>query len=103
MIKVKKPKAILFDICDIAVKTGFNEKKIMPYFRSHVKSFLEENWVKPETQEDIDRIRSEPPAEGAPKIPAKNAEKAEVIAAVLDYVNYQEAKKLEPKGYMLLK
>lgn len=103
MITVKKPKAILFDICDIAVKTGFNEKKIIPYFRSHVKSFLEENWAKPETQEDIECIRNEPLVEGAPKIPAKSAEKAEVIAAVLSYVNYQEAKKLEPKGYMMLK
>ncbi|KAH9404485.1 Enolase-phosphatase E1 [Tyrophagus putrescentiae] len=103
MIKVKKPKAIVLDICDIAVKTGFNEKKIMPYFRSHVKSFLEENWAKPETQEDIDCIRNEPLVDGAPKIPAKSAEKAEVISAVLSYVNFQEGKKLEPKGYCALK
>ena len=103
-LKVKKPKAILFDISGTAVKISFIEKTLIPYFRTQTKSFLEENWHKPETQEDIERIRNEPPVGGdAPKIPPKDADKAEVINAVTNYVYYCTDKKLEPKGYALLK
>ena len=86
------------------MKISFIEKTMLPYFRTQTKSFLEESWDKPQTQEDIERIRNEPPiGADAPKIPAKDAEKAEVINAVTNYVNYCTEKKLEPKSYVLLK
>ena len=102
--KVKKPKAILFDISGAAMKISFIEKILLPYFRSQTRSFLEENYAQPETQEDIERIRNEPPAGAdAPTIPPKDADKAQVVTALANYVTYCTDRKLESKGLSLLK
>ncbi len=104
MVKVKKPNVILFDISSLAIKPHFNEKVLQPYLAMVGKSYLEKNWDDPTTQEDIDRIRNEQPAGAdSPTIPPKAADKADVVNAVANYLNYCTEKKLESKGYFLLK
>ena len=103
MVKVKKPKAIMFDLTSLAMKAYFNEKVLMPYFLLVGKSYLEKNWDEASTKEDIDRIRNEQPAGELPTIPPKEADKAVVVQAVVSYINYCIEKKIEPNGYLLLK
>ena len=103
-LKMKKPKAILLDVSGTSAKNSFIDKSLIPYFRTHTKYYLEENWDTQQVQEDIDRIRSEPPPDNdPPKIPPKDADKIEIIDAVANYVNYCTDKKIETKGYNLLR
>lgn len=104
VVKMKKPKAILFDVSDVAMKPFFVEKTLQPYFQANIKSYLEENWAKASTQDDIEAIRSEKPLfEGVPSFPPKGAEKEEVISYLCKYVALCAETKLESKGYTLLK
>ena len=109
--KLKKPKAILFDVIGTAVRHSFIDKSLIPYFQAFSRYYLEENWDKIEAQEDIDRIRNEgpPPGSGLVNIPPKVAmnqntqNKTAIIDAVVNFAEHCIEKKIETKGYIMLR
>ena len=94
-------------MCGMAAKRSFDEKVLMPYFRTQTRYYLEANWDKPEVMEDIERLRSMPPIgdedTASLKIPAKESSKEDVILAVNNYVKYCVDKKVENKGIVMLR
>lgn len=98
--KLKKPKAIVFDIAGTAAKHSYIDKMLLPYFQKHVRYYLEENWDTAQAQEDIERIRA---GSDGPKIPPKDGDKNAILEAVVEYANYCTEKKIEPSGYYMLR
>lgn len=97
MVKLRKPKAIIFDILEVAMKSAFEEKFLLPYFNRKIKSYLEETWAESQTQEDINRLRAEDLLDvDLPRIPPKEADKSTICRAVAYYCYICTEKKLQP-------
>lgn len=43
-LRLKKPKALLFDISGTVAKTSFIDKVLLPYITINVRSYLEQFW-----------------------------------------------------------
>ncbi|KAF7494124.1 Enolase-phosphatase E1 [Sarcoptes scabiei] len=56
VIKVKKPKAVLFDISGTVARESFVEKILIPYFKIAHRVYMENTWQKPECQECIKQL-----------------------------------------------
>ena len=96
-IKLPKPKAIVMDMFGTAVKTGFNDRILMPYLKNNVKAYLEEKWTDKKVKKDIDRLRKES-QESEKKIAAPEANVAEQQQSVVDYILWALENKKETNG-----
>lgn len=103
-MKLKKPKAILFDITGTVAKTTFIDMVLLPYVQKYCRVYLEENWTRKAAQADINNLRAQVAQDAeAPKIPEASASKEDIIKACGEYVDYCFSKKIENKGILLLR
>lgn len=103
-LKMKKPKAILFDITGTVAKTTFIDMVLLPYVQKYCRNYFAENWNRKSAQSDINNLREQAKQDPeAPKIPDAGASKEDIIKACGEYVDYCFAKKIENKGILLLR
>lgn len=103
ILKVKRPRAILFDIIGTIAKTSFIDRTLLPYIRTHIRIFLEENWSNPSVQIDIENLRQQSKCEtNAPMIPIEG-EPALIIDSVIAYVHHALEHNNESKAMITLR
>ena len=92
-VKMKKPKAVLFDVSGTAARESFVEKVLLPYFKVGVKPYLEANWSQPTCVDDVQALMRAAAAQG-PEAPKADlaASKEKQIAALLKYVDWAQEK-----------
>lgn len=96
-VKMKKPKAVLFDVSGTAARESFVEKVLLPYFKLAVKPYFESNWDQSPCSNDVVSLARTAAAQGpeAPKIDLE-ASKGKQITALVRYVEWaQETKDME--------
>jgi len=91
IVKVKKPQAVLFDLCGTAVHETFVEKVLKPYYQVAYKAYFEVNWEKEECQADVKALAKTAARESF-KIDVK-AEQKEQIEQLAKY-----AEKVDKSG-----
>ena len=84
-LKVRKPKAIVFDIAGTVTKSNFFDHVLFPYVTDNVKVYLDNNWSKPVLIRDIEMLRAESKKDG-PEIVGPNEPGSKVRQSVADYV-----------------
>jgi methionine salvage enolase-phosphatase E1 len=75
-LKAPKPKAIIFDLRETAVKTSFIDKVVIQYIKTSVKSYVEQKWTEKELTKDVERLRAQSQKDES-KILGTDAEMAE--------------------------
>lgn len=93
MVKMKKPKVVLFDVSGTATRESFVEKVLLPYFKITVKPYLENNWQQTSCIDDVKALIKASLAQGeeAPKIDP-NDDKSKQIEAILKYLYWAQEK-----------
>jgi len=56
-IRLRKPKAILFDINGTATYTTFSDRVLATYIRKNVRAFIHTNWGNAQVQRDLAMIK----------------------------------------------
>lgn len=107
IIKIKKPKVIVFDVSGTATKSSFIDKLLFPYIKKNLGSYLNEFWEK-EVIRHIDKIREEVDKEritnpNMPSIAAKSDTKEIVIESVVKNFFYCLDNKKESNAHQMLK
>lgn len=102
-LRLKKPKALLFDISGTVAKTSFIDKVLLPYISANFKTYMNENWGSNAVRIDVENLRREAGGDAkAPKVSA-NGNKDEVIDTCAEYVNYCVDANIENKAIILLR
>lgn len=102
-IKIKKPKAICFDITGTVARESFVEKTLLPYFSLAYNVYLENNWTKPECQDCVKQLaKAADQDQMAPKI-ASSGEKKNIISQVCKYIDYCLEKNCETRAFAIFR
>src|SRR6218665_2290928 len=86
-LKVRKPKAILFDMCATMTKSHFMDQVLFPYFKEAARSFLDEYWSNEVVQEDIKRLREQSKRDDGPVILPEDESDELVRCSVMKYID----------------
>lgn len=74
-VRLRKPKAILFDIGGTVTYTTFMDKNLAYYARKHVRVFLSNNWSNSQVVRDVDMTRAHASKnKGWPQVPKEPPE-----------------------------
>ena len=84
-LKVRKPKAILFDMVGTVIKSNFIDRVLFRYIAENLEVYLKNNWGKKVLMHDIDMLRSESQRGGNPIAAPNNPG---VQKSVEDYVRH---------------
>ncbi|KAI2811226.1 Enolase-phosphatase E1 [Blomia tropicalis] len=86
ILKVRKPKAIFFDMFGTVVKTSFIDKVLFPYIRNNCDTFLANNWGKRVLMRDINLLREQSIDDGGPLIAKSNEPNDKIRRSVVEYI-----------------
>lgn len=100
-LKLRRPRAILFDLTGTATRESFVGKVLMPYFRANAKSYLEQNWAKCRAEvEALASVAKQDPESPQVDPCGGQSEQVESIAA---YLRYCEQRGRESKALAKLR
>nr|XP_027200698.1 uncharacterized protein LOC113794764 [Dermatophagoides pteronyssinus] len=103
IVKIKRPKAILFDISGTVARESFVEKILQPYFKIAFQVYMDNSWLKDEWQDCLRKLAATAERDmQAPKIDLIK-EKSEVIKEAIKYIEYCLENNHEPKAFVLFR
>ncbi|RWS17676.1 enolase-phosphatase E-1-like protein 3 [Dinothrombium tinctorium] len=107
IVKVKKPKAVVFDFSGTAAKTHFVESVLFDFIKNHFKEYLDDVWHTKEFQEILSKLRKQVEFDrqsdpNIPEIPEKD-EDLNIKQAICENINYYIENGLNSEAHHELK
>mgnify|MGYP002716572349 FL=1 len=103
IVKIKRPKAILFDISGTVARESFVEKILQPYFKIAYQVYMDNAWNKQEWQDCLRQLSIVAERDmKAPKIELTK-EKSDIIKEATKYIEYCLENNHEPKAFVMFR